>query len=137
MSVRPQARLNVILERLAHPEIGPTRIVTVVSAVEALARSLVVHARTMTDAEIDSVYHEYRFKDPKALVEKVLIQHGHGDPSVYFVGDTWPLFGHAVNFRNLVVHECTFIGQDKYPSLIEASEEVLSALIKLGGLDDK
>lgn len=62
--------------------------------------------------------------------------HKFDDPAVYFIGDTWQLFGHAVEFRNLVVHESTYLGQDKYPSLVEASEKVLSALIKLGGLNN-
>lgn len=133
VSVPPRARLNVIRRRLAQPEIGPTRLVTIVSAVEALARSIAVHARNTAEAEIGSTYATYRYKDPKMLVAEALKLHNFGDPAVYFISDTWLLFGYAVDFRNLVVHECTYLGQDKYPSLIEASEEVLSAMIKLVG----
>jgi hypothetical protein len=80
------------------------------------------------------LYRKYKHRDPVPLVEEVLRVHQHSDPSAYFAGDTWTLFKHAVEFRNLVVHECTYLGQDKYPSLIEAAEEVLAALVKLGRL---
>lgn len=134
VSVHPQSRLNVICKRLAQAEIGPTRLVTVVSAVEALARSLVIHTSSRTKAEIARVYESYRFEKPEMLVKEFLNWHGHLDPEIYFQEDTWSLFLSAVGFRNLIVHECTYLGQDKFPSLIQASEEVLSALIILGGL---
>lgn len=133
VSVPPRARLNVIRRRLAQPEIGPTRLVTIVSAVEALARSIAVRARNIDGTEISIIYATYRYKDPKVLVAEVLKLHDFSEPAIYFMSDTWLLFGHAVDFRNLVVHECTYLGQDKYPSLIEASEEVLSAMIELVG----
>lgn len=134
VSVHPQSRLNVIRQRLAQAEIGPTRLVTVVSAVEALARSLVVHTSARTEAEIARVYESYRYENPETLVKEVLNLHGHLDPYIYFQEDTWSLFLSAVNFRNLIVHECTYLGQDKFPSLIQAGEEVLASLITLGGL---
>ena len=134
VSVNPQSRLNVIRQRLAQSEIGPTRLVTIVSAVEALARSLAVHESAKQGLEIASVYDSYRYEKPEALVKEVLNGHGYHDPQIYFKEDTWSLFLSAVGFRNLIVHECTYLGQDKYPSLIQASEDVLAALINLGGL---
>jgi hypothetical protein len=35
----------------------------------------------------------------------------------------------------LIVHECTFIGQDRHPHLIAATEAVLRGLIELAGLE--
>ena len=67
-------------------------------------------------------------------MKEVLNRHGHLDPQTYFKEDTWSLFLSAVGFRNLIVHECTYLGQDKYPSLIQASEDILTSLIILGGL---
>jgi hypothetical protein len=114
----PQSRLNVIHERLRPDEIGPARLVTVVSAVEALARSLAIHARARSKREVAELYAKYKHRAPVSLVEEVLHAHRHPDPSAYFAEDTWVLFKHAVEFRNLIVHECTYLGQDKYPSLI-------------------
>lgn len=134
VSVHPQSRLNVIRQRLAKSEIGPTRLVTIVSAVEALARSLAVHASVKQGLEIASVYDSYRYEKPEALVKEVLNRYGDIEPQTYFKEDTWSLFLSAVGFRNLIVHECTYLGQDKYPSLIQASEDILTSLIILGGL---
>jgi hypothetical protein len=96
----PQARLNVIRKRLRPDEIGPARLVTVVSAVEALARSLAIHASARFKREVAELYAKYKQRAPVSLVEEVLHAHRHPDPSAYFAEDTWTLFKHAVEFRN-------------------------------------
>ena len=132
--VQPQARWSVIAQRLGQSEIGPARLVTVVSAVEALARSLLVQAQSDSAADTFAVYGKHKYKEPHVLIESLLAHLRLPEPHVHFAEDTWPLFKHAVNFRNLVVHECTYLGQDKFPSLIAAAEEILDALIELGGI---
>jgi hypothetical protein len=135
-TLRPAARLGVIRQRLARAEaeIGPTRLVTMVSAVEALARSLVVHAPGRPISSSHFRYQQVRQKAPLELVEKALRLYG-ADPAVKQYGEhTWKLFELAHRYRNLVVHECTYLGQDKYPTLIVASEQVLEGLIAAGGL---
>ena len=133
-TVPPQSRYNVILKRLEAEEIGPTRLITVVSAVEALARSIVVHRHRPNNTEALRVYAVQKDKAATTLIEEVLKSYGMGPASTHFSEDTWPLFRHAVNYRNLVVHECTYLGQDKYPSLISASYEVLDELASISGL---
>lgn len=132
----PRQRLNVIRQRLSHLEIDATKLVTAISAVEALARSLVIHSTTRSDPEIDRIYSKVRNRTPEDLVQDVLRIFQKGVASTYFQEDTWMLFNEAVSFRNQVVHECTYIGQDKYPSLIAAALEVLEALEMMGKLDD-
>jgi hypothetical protein len=130
----PQSRWNVIAQRLAHTEIGPVRLLTVVSAVEALARSLLMEVQTRGSSNKSRLYERHKSKEPHVLVEHLFVELRLPIPSEHFSEDTWALFRHAVNFRNLVVHECTYLGQDKYPSLIAASEEVLGELVKIGGI---
>ncbi|NLR74896.1 hypothetical protein [Leeia aquatica] len=133
----PQQRLKVIMQRIAQQEIGATRLVTMVSAVEALARSLVVNsvaAKTNQKLDIEGAYKKFRNGKPEDMVRMVLEHYDKGDPGLFFQGDTWDLFRLAVDFRNLIVHECTFLGQDKYPALIWACEEVLNALKEVAGL---
>lgn len=55
-AVPPQSRYNVILKRLEAEEIGPTRLVTIVSGVEALARSIIVHKDRQNKTEVLLVY---------------------------------------------------------------------------------
>ena len=134
VAAAPQSRWNVISQRLAHPEIGPVRLLTVVSAVEALARSLLVNIERQGDTDTSQVYERHKRKEAHVLIKLLLTAADLPAPSVHFAEDTWILFRHAVNFRNLVIHECTFLGQDKYPSLIAASEEVLSELVRIGSI---
>jgi hypothetical protein len=97
-------------------------LITVVSAVEALARSLVVHAPGRPASSSHFRYQQVRLKAPLELVEEALRLYG-AVPAVEQYGDhTWQLFELAHKYRNLVVHECTYLGQDKYPALIGASE---------------
>lgn len=133
---RPAARLGVICQRLgrAEAEIGPTRLVTVVSAVEALARSLVVHAPGRAASTSHFRYQQVRLKAPLELVEDVLRLYGSAPAVERYGGETWQLFELAHRCRNLVVHECTCLGQDKYQALIAASERVLEELVVVGGL---
>lgn len=133
----PKQRLVVIRQRLAQPEIGATKLVTAVSAVEALARSLVVHSSTKSPADIDRIYSKVRNRAPEALVQDVFNTFQKGAAADHFHEDTWPLFCEAVNFRNQVVHECTYLGQDKYPSLVAATLEVLEELVSIGALNDR
>ena len=134
ISAFSQARLNIIHKKLECAEIGASRLVTIVSGVEALARSLVVHHKAQPKNEIGTIYKKYRLEKPEELVKLILKFNGHSTPSNYYKEDTWVLFKYAVEFRNLIVHECTFLGQDKYPSLIAACEEVLDSLIKFENL---
>jgi hypothetical protein len=133
---RPAARLGVIRQRLirAEAEIGPTRLVTVVSAVEALARSLVVHAPGRPASSSHFRYQQVRMKAPLELVEEALRLYGAGPALERYGDETWQLFELAHLYRNLVVHECTYLGQDKYPALITASERILEGLVAAGGL---
>ncbi|MEJ5992117.1 hypothetical protein WG902_19100 [Ramlibacter sp. PS3R-8] len=133
---RPAARLGVIRQRLARAqaEFGPTRLVTVVSAVEALARSLVVHAPGRPASSSHFRYEQVCMQAPLDLVEGALRLYG-ADPAVDLFGqETWQLFELAHRYRNLVVHECTYPDQDKYPALVAACERVLQGLVTAGGL---
>jgi hypothetical protein len=136
-AVSPQVRYNTIRQRLAVPEIGATKLISVVSAVEGLARSIAVHNKAPRPAAAVTLYASYCSRAPTTIVEEVFKFYRVASPSTYFTDDTWSLFRHAVNYRNLVVHECTYLGQDKYPLLIDASLEVLDSLATLAGLRAK
>lgn len=127
----PKQRLEIIKQRLEDHHFGANRLVTSVSAVEAYARCLVMHECAQTKAELISNYPNFRNRKPEPLVRQYLLSKGISDPADFFQQDTWRLFGYAVGYRNLLAHECTYLGLQKFPSLIEACEEVLSALVKL------
>jgi hypothetical protein len=128
----PRQRLAIIRQRLSDHHFGPNRLVTAVSAVEALARSLAMHASVGAKSELTDIYSKYSHRKPEGLIREYLEIKGVADPKAFFAEDTWQLFGYAVRYRNLLAHECTYLGLAKFPSLIEACEDVLSALAKLG-----
>jgi hypothetical protein len=130
----PRQRLHVISQRLDNPAHGPNLLVTYVSAVEALARSLAMHVKSPSKAQLKQLYGKYRDREVKSLVIEYLASHGHDSPSDFFGSDTWRKFGYAVSYRNMLVHECTYLGQDKYPHLRQACQEVLQKLSGLAGL---
>jgi hypothetical protein len=133
----PAARLRVIKQRLAgaHGEMGSTRLVTMVSAVEALARSLVVHSAGRPASPAEMRHRQFRDTGPAELVEEVLRLRGAARGMQHFDRETWELFEVAGRYRDLIVHECTYVGQDRHPYLIAAAESVLRGLIELAGLE--
>jgi hypothetical protein len=134
ISSMPKQRLNVISQRLQNPTHGPNLLVTHVSALEALARSLAMNAKASTKAKLVSIYPKYRDREAKSLVIEYLASQGHPKPSEFFGPDIWRKFGYAVSYRNMLVHECTYLGQDKYPYLIEACQVVQDKLCILAKL---
>lgn len=133
----PRQRLHVIRQRLEDRHFGPNRLVTTVSAVEAYARSLALHRRAKTRADLTNLYPKYRDTPPKALVAEYLKGRGIDDPTSFFGEDNWKLFGYAVEYRNLLTHECTYLGLDVFPSLIDACEAVLDKLADPASFHEK
>jgi hypothetical protein len=133
----PAARLRVIRQRLAsaQAEMGSTRLVTMISAVEALSRSLVVHAAGRPVSTAEMRHRQFRSTGAVELVEEVLRLRGAPRGGQHFGADAWALFEAATRYRDLIVHECTYLGRDRYPPLVAAAETVLRGLIELAGLD--
>jgi hypothetical protein len=132
----PAARLRAIKQRLAsvHAEMAPTRLVTMVGAVEALARSLVVHASGRPPHTAEMRHRQFRDTGPADLVQEVLRLRGAGPAGQHFAEAAWTGFEAAVRYRDLIVHECTFVGQDRLDHLIADADTVLRGLIELAGL---
>lgn len=135
----PSQRLNIIRQRLEDHHFGPNRLVTSVSAVEGLARSLVIRlgAKGKGQEALAKAYRRNEKSSAKNLVEQYLLKKAKVRPEEHFGEETWKLFCHAENFRNLVVHECTYLGIDKFPSLISACEEVLEGLVRMAKIRER
>lgn len=133
----PAARLRVIRQRLAaaHGESGSTRLVTLVSGVEALARSLVVHASGRPASTAEMRHRQVRNSGVVELVEEVLRLRGAARGAQHFARDDWELFEAATHYRDLIVHECSHVGPDRVPHLCAATNAVLRGLIELAGLE--
>lgn len=133
----PAARLRMIKQRLAssHAEMGATRLVTIVGAVEALARSLVVHSSGRPASTAEMRHRQFRDTGPLELVEEVLRLRGAPRGLAHFGAQAWELFEVATRHRDLIVHECSYVGQDLHLYLFDAADAVLRGLVELAGLE--
>lgn len=134
--MKPSARLAALRQRLARAEVegGAARLVAVVAAVEALARSLVVHAPQRSPATAPLRYQQVRTTGALALVDETLRIYGASPAPEFFGAEAWDRFELAQLYRDVIVHECTVPTHDKYPLLIQATERVLEGLVEVGGL---
>ena len=131
----PRQRLSIAKRRINNPDHDPNRLIAYVSAIEGFARSLCMHQPRRTKQELSKIYSEYERRGPKALIGEYLTAKGLGTPCDHFGTDTWKLFGYAVDYRNLLAHECTYLGLDRSPRLIEACRKVLQTLAEDEGLN--
>jgi hypothetical protein len=130
----PRQRLHIGKLRIQNPEHDPNRLIAFVSAVEGFARSICMHLRAKTKPELSQLYAEYWKKGAEDLISEYLSARSLGEPATHFGQETWRLFGYAVQYRNLLAHECTYLGLDRSPALIEACREVLRKLANDAGL---
>lgn len=124
----PRQRLHIANQRIQNPAHGPNQLVTSVAAVEGFARSLAMHGHSKSKAGLSEIYPRYRFKGPEDLIEEFLKVGNRGTPASFFNSEDWRLFKFAVQYRNVLTHECTYLGQDTFPELISACYRVLAAL---------
>lgn len=131
----PRQRLSVAKQRINNPEHDPNRLIAYVSAIEGFSRSLCMRQSASTKAELSALYPRYERRGAEALIGEYLTKKGLGTPSAFFGAESWQLFGYAVQYRNLLAHECTYLGQDRSPRLIDACRKVLQTLAKAEGLN--
>lgn len=132
----PSQRVHVASQRINNPDHGPNLIVAYVSAIEGFARSLAMHQEGHTKSELSAIYPKYRNMSAEKLIELYLQKKINLAPHAYFGNEIWEKVGFAIGYRNLLAHECTYLGQDKYPDLIDACKQVLKKLITLEGLQE-
>ena len=137
----PRQRYSIAQQRIKHPEHGPNVLVACVSAVEGLARSLTMHRHTIGEkdllaikAKLSSIYPDYKRKGAEDLIAEFLSGAKLPPPASFFGGDTWELFLYAIDYRNVLTHECTYLGNDRSLPLIEACNIVLHKLAAAAGL---
>ena len=135
-TARPSARLAAIRQRLAQAAAEPasSRLITLLSAIEALSRSLVAYAPGRPPATAPIRYRQVREQPLLEGVEEALKRHGAAPAGDTFGAGTWQQFEAAHALRELLVHECAQLAPDRYPPLIAAAEQVLEGLVVAGGL---
>jgi hypothetical protein len=97
---------------------------------DALSRVKATELKT----ELSVIYPKYKRKGAEELIEQFLAAGGLPPANEFFGEDTWGRFHYAVEYRNVLSHECTYLGQDRSPALIESCEAILHKLAAAAGL---
>jgi hypothetical protein len=133
VSAYPHQRYGIAIQRINYPEAEPNVLVTHVSSVEGLARSLVMHKRSASRSDLPRLYPRFKTREAASLVKEYVELVGK-EPGDYFGQDVWAGFKLAVSWRNLIVHECTYLGTSDFSPLVHCCNEVLEGLVKLSGI---
>jgi hypothetical protein len=126
----PRQRFSVAPQRINHPAAYPNELVTRVSAVEAFARSLLANFGARSREEVLTQHRRLASRDATSLVE-AYAKLNATTAKALFGEELWGIFRLAVNARNLLVHECTYLDAEKYLPMEHACTEVLFGLAKL------
>ncbi len=120
--------MNIAKERISNPDHDPNLIVTYVSAIEGVLRSLVMWYETAPPSRPTAkTYSKYKNWTVRELYEKYL-ERRNGKSEELIPAETCELLWYAVEYRNLLVHECTYLGQNRSLKLISACQEFLCKL---------
>jgi hypothetical protein len=133
----PGQRLHIGMHRIKDPGNEPSQIITYVSIIEGLLRSLVIWGETEPTCgrPTQDTYKKFEYASIQKLFKEYLKRRGA------LVKDIVPckkyrIFLYAIKYRNLLAHECTSLGQATFPAILEACEVFLQGLSKHAGLDN-
>jgi hypothetical protein len=129
----PRQRYRVALDRIEGPELGPSLFVNVMSALEGFARTVAVHAQVEKGEPVEAAYSRLRNVGPIQLIADHICPAYRMTPAELFAAADWASLPDAVKFRNLLVHEATFLNGGTSRALIEAARRILDRLAKLSG----
>lgn len=126
-------RYNVAAEGIRNPGHGPNQVVTSVAALEGLARAIAVKHLVAQGSTLDGAYQKLRWAKPIELLEKHVLPSLDTTPEQAFDSGKWELLPKAVEFRNLLVHEATYLHGGTCTALIEATCHVFERIAELSG----
>lgn len=131
----PSQRYRVALDRIENPDCGPNKLIQLVSAVEGLARTIAINIAVSSGESVENAYKKLRFEKPEILISEYIAKNFGKKPEDLIGEDNWELFGFAVEYRNLLIHECAFLGQDKSIPMISSLLKVFETLKQIANVN--
>ena len=108
----PRQRVGVARKRIGEAKdgLGISLLIAYVSAIEGILRSLVIwnEKEAGEDRLSRATYHKYKRWGPKKLYKEYCRQFNEESDNIV-AGETKDRVWDAVEYRHLVVHECTFL----------------------------
>jgi hypothetical protein len=122
----PRQRLKKVRECLDDQALKPNDVVVSLAGVEAFARCLVLHQRAKRTARsVREIYPAIRDAGAPALVAEFFRCRANAEPEAAVGERAWALLQEAVEYRNLLIHECTWLNLPKAATLVWACRLVL------------
>ena len=102
-------RHSIARQRLADPSAEPNRVVTAVAALEGFARAVAVSYRAKSGESVEASYSKLKLTRPLDLLRDYIAPSLDGGEGRLGTPKEWETLKVAIDFRNLLVHEATFL----------------------------
>lgn len=126
-------RYSVAMARIDNPDHGPNRVVAAVAALEGFSRAVAVKAAMTNGETLEAAYSRLQWMKPLDLLEANVLPALHTTASEAFDPDMWQILPEAIEFRNLLVHEATYLHGGTCEHLVAAAVHVLERIGRLAG----
>ena len=132
VNATPSQRVHVALQRINNFDCGPNKLIVKVSVVESLARSALFNIYIHQEKKKSKlrVYEEIKHDNGPTLLEKFCKEY-KSEPWKMFGKDNWLKFIWATKYRDLLIHESTFLREGISSPLIQSTDNVLDKLQKV------
>lgn len=124
-------RYHVACQRIETPDCWPNQLCNHVSALEGVARALAMDYLIKTGSGLDEAYAQVAYKPVTQIIEQVICRKAKKTPQE-LLRDRWEDLQYAEKYRNLLIHESTFLRQDYAARLVDACKEVMKILSEMG-----
>jgi len=137
VNATPEQRYRVALDRLRYPNCGPNVLIHAISTVEGLARALALDLAQKNGENVEEAYEKLRYPNAKKLIEEHILPNLKETAETFVDKEIWKNFCLAIEYRNLLVHECAFLRKGISNKLIKSACIVLQKLCEIAGLPEK
>lgn len=124
-------RLKVVQDRINYPDCSANRLISLVSSIEGLSRTICLDIlETQGESRLD-IYKKVKFLNPNELIVDYIFPAINKSAEDLFGHDIWEVFLYAVKYRNLLIHEGTFLRQNYASELIDVCTIIFQKLTEL------
>lgn len=127
VSGTPAQRAGIARQRMDNPGVTANMLITCVSAVEGLSRSLVIEGLVLDGMEHRDAYDTTWRMSPPDMVSAIARSRGQ-NPETLVDADVCRLFVWGVKYRHLLIHEATFLNENDGSWLIDATRRLFNAI---------
>ncbi len=120
-------RYHVAKQRVENPACWPNQVCNYVSALEGISRALAIEYLVQDEKGLNVAYAEVARKTAAQIIEQFICPKILKTPQE-LLGDHWEIVQYAEKYRNLLIHESTFLRQGYAVQLVDGCKEAMKKL---------